>query len=64
MRANIKYLYDFFDSTTIHGLSYLNNGNSKSTRSIWLIVVSTASVFAGYFLSETIAGFEMEVILS
>ena len=58
MREAIQNLHGFFDSTTIHGLSYLTNDKSRSTRFIWFMIVLTASIFAGYFLSETLAGYD------
>ena len=44
----MRSLHEFFESTTIHGLAYLTNGQSKSTRFIWLIIVTIASSFAGF----------------
>ena len=57
MKEILQNLYDFFESTTIHGLSYLTNDKSRSTRLIWFIIVITALTVAGYFLSETVAGY-------
>ena len=48
---------DFLETTTVHGLVYLTIRNSKCTRLIWLFIVITASIFAGYFLTETVSGF-------
>ena len=50
-------LLDFFETTTVHGLAYLTSRNSKCTRLTWFIIVIAASIFAGYFLTETIAGY-------
>ena len=57
MKKGIKTIFDFFDSTTIHGLAYLTNDKSKITRFIWLLIVVIAFSFAGFFLSETLAGY-------
>ena len=50
-------MFDFFETTTIHGLAYLTKDKSRSTRFIWFVVVVTASTFAGYFLYETVNGY-------
>ena len=57
MKNIIKRIFDFCETTTIHGLAYLTKDKSRSTRFIWLVVVVTASTFAGYFLYETVNGY-------
>ena len=57
MKNFINIMYDFCETTTIHGLSYLTQDKSRSTRFIWFVVVVTASTFAGYFLYETVNGY-------
>ena len=42
--------------------SALTRDKSLSTRFIWLIIVISASGFAGYFLSETLAGYNTKFI--
>ena len=60
MKQATENLHNFCESTTIHGFAYLTNDKSKSTRFIWLLIVFTASTFAGYFLSETLAGYNQK----
>ena len=57
MKNILKIMFDFCETTTIHGLAYLTKDKSKSTRFIWFVVVVTASTFAGYFLYETVNGY-------
>ena len=49
---------NFCETTTIHGLAYLSKNLGQCTRFIWLTIVICASLFAGYFLSETFAGYD------
>ena len=55
-------LNDFCETTTIHGLAYLSKNLGQCTRFIWLTIVICASLFAGYFLSETFAGYDTTTI--
>ena len=58
MNNFLKELFTFFEATTIHGLSYLSQNHSRSTRIIWTLIVFTAFGIASYFLYETIKGFD------
>ena len=51
-------LNNFCETTTIHGLAYLSKNLGQCTRLIWLTIVICASLFAGYFLSEILAGYD------
>ena len=57
MQNIIRRIFDFCETTTIYGLAYLSKDKSRSTRFIWFVVVVAASTFAGYFLYETVDGF-------
>ena len=58
MRRLLSELNNFSEATTVHGIAYLSKGQSKCTRLIWSLIVLGAAVVAGYFLFETIKGFD------
>ena len=58
MRSLLSELNNFSEATTIHGFAYLSKDQSKCTRLIWSLTVLGAAVVAGYFLYETIKGFD------
>lgn len=58
MRSLLSELNNFSEATTIHGFAYLSKDQSKCTRLIWTLIVLGAAVVAGYFLYETIKGFD------
>ena len=53
----VSELNSFSEATTIHGLTYLSKGQTLCTRIIWSLIVLVAAVVAGFFLYETISGF-------
>ena len=58
MRKLLSELNNFSEATTVHGFAYLSKGQKLSTRIIWTLIVLGASVVAGYFLYNTIKGFD------
>ena len=58
MKSLLSELNNFSEATTIHGFAYLSKDQSKCTRLIWTLIVLGAAVVAGYFLYETIKGFD------
>ena len=54
----LKYLNEFFASTTIHGLAYINQQQAGTTRFIWTLVVLAAAVLATYYQYQSITGFD------
>ena len=58
MRRFQAELNNFSEATTVHGFAYLSKGQKKSTRIIWAAIVLGAAVVAGYFLYNTIKGFD------
>ena len=58
MRRLLSELNNFSEATTVHGFAYLARGQKKGTRIIWTLIVLGAAVVAGYFLYNTIKGFD------
>ena len=58
MRKLLKEINNFLSSTTIHGLTYISNSQTKCTRFIWTIVVLSTLGVVSYLLYQTIQGFE------
>ena len=57
MRSVRKDVNEFFSSTSIHGLSYISDNQSRSTRIIWTLILVGAFGVTSYFLYNTIDGF-------
>lgn len=53
----LKEVYEFFDTSTIHGLAYLGPNHVRSTRVFWLLILLGATGIASYFLYQTVDGF-------
>ena len=57
----MKYFYhilnEFFQSSTIHGLTYIRKDQYNGTRIFWALVVLAAFSIASFFLSQTIEGY-------
>ena len=58
MKTFLKEFNDFLETTSVHGLFYINKGQTRYSRIIWSLIVLSAAGIAGYFLYETISGFE------
>ena len=58
MRRILTELNNFSEATTVHGFAYLSKGQRKSTKVIWSLIVTGAAIVAGYFLFNTIKGFD------
>ena len=48
---------NFLTSTTIHGLAYISDNESRFTRFIWILIVTAALSTASYFLYQTVEGY-------
>ena len=53
----VSELNSFSEATTIHGLAYLSKGQAFCTRLIWSMILLMSAAVAGFFLYETISGF-------
>ena len=62
MRGVWREVNDFFSSTSIHGVPYINNTQTRSTRIIWTIIVMAALGGASYFLYNTVDGFSEKFV--
>ena len=62
MRGVWREVNDFFSSTSIHGVPYINNTQTRSTRIIWTIIVIAALGGASYFLYNTVDGFSEKFV--
>ena len=62
MNAIWQEAQKFFASTSIHGLPYISNSQSRSTRIIWTIFALSALCGASYFLYETVDGFDEKYV--
>ena len=58
MRRILTELNNFSEATTVHGFAYLSKGQRKGTKVIWSLIVTGAAIVAGYFLFNTIKGFD------
>ena len=57
MRSLRKEVNEFFSSTSIHGLSYISDNQSRSTRTVWTLIIMGGFGVTSYFLYNTIDGF-------
>ena len=57
-----KEANEFFSSTSIHGLPYISNTQSRSTRIIWTIIVLGGFGVTSYFLYNTVCGFDEKYV--
>ena len=57
MRSLRKEVNEFFSSTSIHGLSYISDNQSRSTRIVWTLIIMGGFGVTSYFLYNTIDGF-------
>ena len=62
MKGLWKEVNEFFSSTSIHGVPYLSNTQSRSTRIIWTIIVLAGFGVTSYFLYETVDGFNEKYV--
>ena len=62
MNAIWQEAQKFFASTSIHGLPYISNSQSRPTRIIWTIFALSALCGASYFLYETVDGFDEKYV--
>ena len=53
---------EFFSSTSIHGFSYISNKQSRSTRTIWTIIVLAVFGVAAYLVYQTLSGFNTKFV--
>ena len=44
---------EFLDTSTIHGLAYINNAPSKTGKELWLIIVILGFCTAGYLIASS-----------
>ena len=58
MRKLLTELNNFSEGTTLHGFAYLSKGQTLCTRLIWSLILVGAAGVAGYFLYQTIRGFD------
>ena len=58
MRRILTELNNFSEATTVHGFAYLSKSQRKGTKVIWSLIVTGAAIVAGYFLFNTIKGFD------
>ena len=53
---------EFFSSTSIHGFSYISNKQSRSTRTIWTLIVLAVFGVAAYLVYQTLSGFNTKFV--
>ena len=58
MRRLQSELNSFSEGTTLHGFAYLSKGQTLCTRIIWSLILLGAAGVAGYFLYQTVKGYD------
>ena len=58
----LREVNEFFNSTSIHGFSYISDTQTRSTRIIWTVIVIAALGGASYFLYQTVEGFDEKYV--
>ena len=62
MRDLCREVNKFLSTTSIHGLLYISETQSRPTRIVWTLVVLAGFVVTSYFLYNTLDGFDEKYV--